>query len=108
MKLHLDANQSENGPRADHALLLEHYKTPHYPLQGGPYSLEGISPLWPPVPGKAIKAALFYFTQNSVSEFLFGTGEQRPSFGNNHDIYSSPVSLKHNIVTLILFSENIT
>ena len=32
---------------------------------------------WPPLPGKAIKAALFYFTQTSVSVFLFSTSEQR-------------------------------
>ena len=77
---YLTTNQSEVCPLADHALLPEHYKTPHNPLQGGTHSSEGISPLWPPLPGKAIK--LFYFTQNSVSTFLFGTGEQKPSFGN--------------------------
>ena len=43
------------------------------------------SPLWPPVPGKGIKAALCYFTPNSLCVFLFSTGEQRPSFGNNAD-----------------------
>lgn len=32
-----------------------------------------MSPLWPPVPGKVIKGALFYFIPNSVSMFLFGT-----------------------------------
>ena len=37
---------------------------------------------WPPLPGKAIKATLFYFTQNSVSVFLFSTDEQRLSFSN--------------------------
>ena len=52
---YLTTNQSEECPRADHALLLEHCKTPHYPLQGGVQSFEGISPLWPPLPGKAIK-----------------------------------------------------
>ena len=51
----LTSSQSEECPRADHALLLEHCKTPHYPLQCGTHSLEGISPLWPPLPGKAIK-----------------------------------------------------
>ena len=35
-------------------------------------SLQGSSPLWPPLPGKAIKAIFFSFTQNSVT-FLFGT-----------------------------------
>ena len=32
MKLHLDANQSKNCPRADHTLLLEQNKAPHYPF----------------------------------------------------------------------------
>ena len=77
---YLTANQSEERPRADHTLLLEHYKTPHYPLQGGTHSLEDVSPLWPPLSGKAIKATLFYLTPNSVSSllfaFLFGTGEE--------------------------------
>ena len=76
------ANQSKICPQADHTLLLEHYKTPYYPLQGGPLGLQGMSPLGPPLPGKAIKATLFYFTQNSISLFLFATGEQRPSLGN--------------------------
>ena len=40
--------------------LNHYYKTPHYPLQVGPHSLEGISSLWPPLPGKAIK--LFFPT----------------------------------------------
>ena len=52
------------------------------PLQGESHSLAGISPVWLLLPGKAIKATLFYFTQNSVSEFLllFGTNEQWLSF----------------------------
>ena len=60
-------NQSENRPRANHTLLLEHYKTPpHYPPhQGESHSLKAISPLWPPLPGKAIKASLV-LTQNFV------------------------------------------
>ena len=48
-KFHLDINQSEDCPLADHTMLLEHHKTPHYPPpQGGSHGLEGISPLWPP------------------------------------------------------------
>ena len=82
LKLHPDANQPKNCPQADHALFLEHWKTSHHPLQGGSYNLEGSSPLWPPLPGKAIKSTLFYFIQNSGSAFLFSTGEQRLSFGN--------------------------
>ena len=41
----LTSSQSEECPRADHALFLEHCKTPHYPLQGGTHSLEGTRPL---------------------------------------------------------------
>ena len=41
---------------------------------------EGISPLCPPLPGKAIK--LCYFTQNSVSRIQFGTVAQRLSLGH--------------------------
>ena len=41
---YLTTNQSEERPRAAHALLLEHGKIPHYPLQGGTHSLEGIKP----------------------------------------------------------------
>ena len=49
-------------------------------LPMAPSTLEGISPLRPPLPGKAIKATLFYFAQNSISPFLLGTDE--PSSGN--------------------------
>ena len=41
------SEEGEEGPQADHALLLEHCKAHHYLLQGGWHSLEGISPLWP-------------------------------------------------------------
>ena len=40
--------------------LNHYYKTPHYPLQVETHSFEGISPLWPPLPGRAIK--LFFST----------------------------------------------
>ena len=66
LKLHLYPNQYKNCPWADHALRLEQYKTPHYPLQGGSHGLEGIRPPWPSLPGKAIKATFFYFTKNSL------------------------------------------
>ena len=36
-------------------LLPVDYKTPHRNPQLGTRSVEGISPLWPPLPGKAIK-----------------------------------------------------
>ena len=48
------------------------------------HSLQGISLLWPPLPGKAVKLS-FSFTQNTVSAFLWGTSGQRLSFGNNTD-----------------------
>ena len=59
-------HQSKNCSRGDHTLLLENYKTPHYPLQSGSHNLKGISPLWSPLPGKAVKATLLYFTQQSL------------------------------------------
>ena len=52
---YLTSNQSEEHLWATHALFLECYKIPHYPPQGRSHSLEGISPLWPPLPGKVIK-----------------------------------------------------
>ena len=86
---YLTTNQSEECPWADHAPLLEHYKTPHYPLQGGTHSLEGRSQLCPPFPGKARK--LFFSTSSKtlVSTLLRGSSEQRPSFGNTHP-YEEP------------------
>ena len=59
MKLHLDANQSENCPRAGHALLLDRYKTPHYPCRVGTVS-EALAHCVPSLPGKEIKR-LFLF-----------------------------------------------
>ena len=44
---YLPTSQSEACPPADHALLLEHCKTHHYPLQDGTHGLEGISPCGP-------------------------------------------------------------
>ena len=52
-------------------------KTPLSSLQGGSPSLQGLSPLCSPLPVKAIKASLYYFTQNSV------TSEQKLSFCNS-------------------------
>ena len=74
---YLTANQSEKYARAGHALLLEHHKTPHYPLQSGTHRLEGISPLWPPLLGKAIK--LFLSTSPKTLPPRFNLA---PSFGN--------------------------
>ena len=64
-------------PRTVHKLITPYsfntVKLP-YALQGGSQGLQGISPLWPPLPGKAIKATLFYCTLNSVSMFPFSPG----------------------------------
>ena len=52
----------------------------NYPFQGRSRSLDLL-----PVAHFACqsnKAIPFYFTQNSVSAFLFSTGEQRPNFSN--------------------------
>ena len=40
--------------------LNHYYKTSHYPLEVRTHSFEGISPLWPPLPGQAVK--LFFST----------------------------------------------
>ena len=66
---YLPTNLSEQCPRPDHTLILEYYKTPHYPLQGGTHILEGISPLGPPLPGKAIE--LFLSTSLKILSLRF-------------------------------------
>ena len=48
---YLTTHQSEESLQADQALLFE----PHSPLEVGAHSLEAVTPLWPPLPGKAIK-----------------------------------------------------
>ena len=66
---HLPHHQPSEVPELIVPSSLNHYcETPHYPLQVGTHSFKGISPLWPPLPGKAIKLS-FYFTQNSSSRF---------------------------------------
>ena len=60
----LTTNQSEECPRTDHTLPLEHCNTLHYSLQEGTHRFEGISPLWPPLPGNAIK--LFFSTSSKT------------------------------------------
>ena len=45
-------------------LLQLDYKTPHRNPQLGTRSVEGISPLWPPLPGKAIK--IFFSTSPKI------------------------------------------
>ena len=69
---YLTTNQSEESPRADHALLFEHCKTPHYHFQGQD-SFQGISPLWPPLPGKAIK--LFFSTSPQTLAIRVNSGQ---------------------------------
>ena len=68
---YLITNQSEKCPAADHALLLEHDQAPYYPLLGGTHSFEGTNPLWPPLPGKAIK--LFFSTSPKSLSLRFNS-----------------------------------
>ena len=55
---YLTTNQSEECAPADVALLVKHFKTGHYPLQDRTHSLDRSSPLWPPLPGNAVKLFL--------------------------------------------------
>ena len=73
---YLTSNPSEECPQADYALFNHDHKAPHYPLQVGTSSFEGVRSLWLPFPGKAIKLS-FLFTQNSESRNYFGVGVQR-------------------------------
>ena len=59
----LTTNQSEKCAHADHALLIEHCKPPHYPFQGGRL---GHQPPMDPFAWQSNKAILFYFTQNCL------------------------------------------
>lgn len=81
---YLTTNQSEESPRADHALLEPLLWNSSLPAPGLGYSFEDIILLWPLLPGKAVK--LLFSTsspQNSVSKFNLVRGErvQRPNFG---------------------------
>ena len=49
----LTTNPSEECPRVDHAVF--YYKTCHYLSQAGTLAGEGMTPLSPPLLGKAIK-----------------------------------------------------
>ena len=77
---------NQNRPQADCALLrlLSH--------PGGTHRLEGIALLCPPLPGKAVKAALFYITQTSVSAFLFST-TTNPLSSLSNNAAPSPLEL---------------
>ena len=56
--------------------LLAITRTPHCPLQIRAHILEGISPLWPPLPGKTIK--LFFSTSPQALSLRFDSAaEQR-------------------------------
>ena len=55
---YLTTNQSGECAPADVALLVKHFKTGHYPLQDRTHSLDRSSPLWPPLPGNAVKLFL--------------------------------------------------
>ena len=62
---YLTTNQSQNVYELITPSSLNHCnKTPHYPLQVGIDSFEGISWLYPPSPGKAIK--IFFSTSSQT------------------------------------------
>ena len=80
---YLTTNQSEERAPADATLLVEHFKTGHYPLQDRTHSLDHSSPLCPSLPGNAVKLFLSTSPKTLVSVFLFSTSEQRLSFSNS-------------------------
>ena len=51
---YLTTHQSEDCPELTMSSLNLDCNTPHYLLQGGTYSFEGVIRLWPPLSGKAI------------------------------------------------------
>ena len=53
-------------------LPLKHCESPHYTLQGGTHSLEAHCG---PFAWQSNNTILFYFTPNSVSAFLYDTGD---------------------------------
>ena len=76
---YLTTNQPEECSGVNHILFLEHYKTPHHPLQGGTHSFEGIILLWSHLPGKAVKL-LFSTSCKTLSPYLYLALNQRLSF----------------------------
>ena len=83
---YLTTNQSEERAPADVALLVEHFKIGHYPLQDRTHSLDHSSPLCPSLPGKAVKLFLSTSPKTLVSVLLFSTSEQRLSFSNSQSL----------------------
>lgn len=65
---YLTTNQSEECPRAGHALLLEHCKRAHYPSRVR-HSLGGMSLQGSPLPGKAIEPFLSNSPQTLSTRF---------------------------------------
>ena len=72
---YLTTNQSEEGPWADHALILGHCKT-HDSRQG--WTQFWGHWLWPPLPDKAVMLSFSTLPKTLVSTFLFSTGAHRP------------------------------
>ena len=66
---------------------------------------QGISLLWPPLPGKAMKAVFFFFFLHPklCLRLSLGTSGQRPSFGNTTCIYITDIynSVRHFVVNNI-------
>ena len=73
---YLTTNQSEEGPRADHAPLLELLQDSSLTPSRAGHSLMGISPLWPPLPGKAMKL-FFSPSPKTLSPTLNSASVQR-------------------------------
>ena len=70
---YLNTNQSEECPQADHALFKPLLENSSLPPAGWDIfsSFEGISLLWPPLPGKAIK--LFFSTSPQTPSLRFNS-----------------------------------
>ena len=69
------------------------YKIPHYSFQVGTHSFEDFSPLWPPLPGKAIK--LFFSTSPKALPLRFNlVSVYRGQIW--HQVFSKPCEINVN------------
>ena len=88
-------------PGADQALLLENHMNPHYTLQGGTHSFEGISLLWPALSSRAIE--LFFSTSpKTLSSHFYWALVNRGQVSATKPILFSP-SFMYNINFLNVF-----
>ena len=79
---YLTTNRSEECPRTDHALLLEHWLLVT-PSRKGCTTVQALA-CCGPLGLTEHKSYSFSFIQNPVSTFVFGTSVQRQSFRNIH------------------------